>query len=64
MGWFKLVGCKVLVGEISFFFGQILVSRKFVEDYHVRSAPPVTRAVIDSRVKFYPTIGVPLLLVR
>jgi len=35
MGWFKLVGFKVsgifLVSGISFFFGQILISQKFVE---------------------------------
>jgi len=43
-------------GGISFLFGQILVSRKFVGDYHVRSAPPVTRAIIGSRVKSYPMI--------
>jgi len=33
--WFKLVGFKVLISGISFLFGQILVSRKFVGDYHV-----------------------------
>jgi len=46
VGWFKLVEFKVLVGGIFFLFGQILVSRKFVGDYHVRSAPSVMRAVI------------------
>jgi len=43
VGWFKLVGFKVLVDRIPFFRNQILDFQNFVGDSHVMSAPPPTQ---------------------
>jgi len=59
VGWFELVGFKVLVDRISFLHDQILDFQNFIGDSHVRSAPPTTQ--ILSITLF---IGIPLLLVE
>jgi len=51
VGWFKLIEFEVLIGGIPFLLGQTLVSRKFVGDYHVRSALPanlILRSLVHS----------------
>jgi len=42
VGWFKLVGFKILVGRVPFLHDQILDFQNFVGDSHVKSAPPST----------------------
>jgi len=55
---FKLIEFKVLVGGIPFLLDRILVFRKFVGDYHVRSTPPTTQ------ILSYSCLLIPLLLVE
>jgi len=56
VGWFKLVGFKVLVGRIPFLRDQILDFQNFVGDSHVRSA------LLTTQITLF--IGVLLLLVQ
>jgi len=42
MGWFKLVGFRILVGKIPFLRDQFLDLRNLVGVSHIRSAPPAT----------------------
>jgi len=43
VGWFELIGFKVLVGRIPFLHDQILDFQNFFGDSHIRSAPPATQ---------------------
>jgi len=43
VGWFKLVGFKVLIGRIPFLHDQILASQNFVRDSYVRLALSATK---------------------
>jgi len=48
VGWFKLVGFKVLVGRIPFLHDQFLDFQNFVEDSHVRSTSSATQILSHS----------------
>jgi len=42
VGWFKLVGFKILVGRIPFLRDQFSDLQSLVGASHIRSAPPAT----------------------
>jgi len=46
VGWFELVGFRVLVGGIPFLGNQFLKLQNLIRAFHIKSAPPATRNLI------------------
>jgi len=46
VGWFEVVGFKVLVGGIPFLGDQFLNLQNFIGAFHIKSAPPATKNLI------------------